>query len=158
MRLCASTSGGLGLISGQETKMSHAAWGGQKDRQEAETENNIWQASAPSTAHVISVLSPTCCSPEASEPGHLFRLREEACESPGQALDGETGAYTDLGAPPTTHPAQSPGPVRLPLHTQPRVLGRQGPDPARLMLQYRKRTSHGPSGKKWQSLDGRPGL
>ncbi|XP_010854351.1 PREDICTED: LOW QUALITY PROTEIN: RIMS-binding protein 3A-like, partial [Bison bison bison] len=54
------------------------------------------------------------------------------------------------------YPAQSPGPVRLPLHTQPRVLGRQGPNPARLMLQYRKRTSHGRSGKKWQSLDGRP--
>ena len=57
------------------------------------------------------MLSPTCCSPEAFEPGHLFRLREEACESPGQALDGETGAYTDLSAPPTTHPAQGPGPT-----------------------------------------------
>ena len=67
----------------------------------------MWQASALSAARVISVSSPTRCSLEAFEPGHLFRLRE-AYESPGQALDGETGVYTDLGAP-TTHPAQGPG-------------------------------------------------
>lgn len=53
-----------------------------------------------------------CKGPEAFEPGEFFRLLEEACEGPGQALDGEIGTCTDLSAAPTIHPAlgqQSPG-------------------------------------------------
>ena len=84
-------------------------WGGQKDKQEAEAENNTWQAPALSTERVVSVLSPTRCSPEASEPGHLFRPREEACESPSQARMGRLERTQTL--------------VRLLLHTQPWVLG-----------------------------------
>ena len=30
LRLCASTAGGMGLIPGWGTKMSHATWHGQK--------------------------------------------------------------------------------------------------------------------------------
>ena len=30
LRFCAANAGGLGLISGQETKISHAAWHRQK--------------------------------------------------------------------------------------------------------------------------------
>lgn len=98
----------------------HELRGVAKKKQAAETENNTWQAPAPRTAHVVSVLSPTRCSPEASEPGHLFRPREEACESPSQAWMGR------LECTQTS--------VCLLLHTQPWVLGRQGPDPARPML------------------------
>lgn len=49
----------------------------------------------------------TCKGSEGFEEGGFLDSREEACESLGQALDGNMGTYTDLDAAPIAHLAIS---------------------------------------------------